>query len=80
MLQVLHVLVVDDSSITRKMVCKLLQSTGQCRCDQAADGSIAVEMMRRSLCTEMPIIAGTDTYRHFIFPYDNLVYLDEWFE
>eukprot|EP01036_Dinobryon_divergens_P027186 gene27186-35915_t len=49
---VLNVLVVDDSSMTRKMVCKLLQSTRRCNCDQAADGSIAVEMTRRSMLRE----------------------------
>ena len=52
MSQALNVLVVDDSSMTRKMVCKLLQSTRQCHCDQAADGSIAVEMIRQSMLRE----------------------------
>ena len=55
MLQVLKVLVVDDSSMSRKMVCKALHSATHC-CHQAADGSIAVEMVQKSMRTEM---AGT---------------------
>ena len=56
--QIVHVLVVDDSSMTRKMVCKVLRSTRQqCRCDQAADGAIAVEMMARSM---MPSRGGEE--------------------
>eukprot|EP01035_Chromulina_nebulosa_P023656 gene23656-30677_t len=49
--KVLNILMVDDSTMTRKMVCKLLHFSRLCRCDEAADGSIAVEMMRRSLQT-----------------------------
>lgn len=43
------VLVVEDSHRTRKMVCKALEATKSFRCDQAEDGSMAVEMMRRQL-------------------------------
>lgn len=44
-----NVLVVDDSDMTRKMVCKLLEATKKFRCEQAEDGSVAVEMIRRQL-------------------------------
>ena len=47
--QGLNVLVVDDSSISRKMVCKLLIITKQCLCDQAADGAIAVDMVQQRI-------------------------------
>ena len=41
---------VDDSALTRKMVCQVLQmNNGHCRCDQAGEGAIGVEMVRRSL-------------------------------
>ena len=43
------VLVVEDSPMTRKMVCKALEATKSFRCDQAEDGSVAVEMVRRQL-------------------------------
>ena len=47
--QGLNVLVVDDSSMTRKMVCKILRSSKQCICEQAADGAIAVDMIRQRM-------------------------------
>ena len=47
--QGLHTLVVDDSSMSRKMVCKALQSSKQCICEQAADGAIAVDMIRQRM-------------------------------
>ena len=47
--QGLNVLVVDDSSMSRKMVCKALQFSKQCVCDQAADGAIAVDMVQQRI-------------------------------
>ena len=44
-----RVLVVDDSDMNRKMVCKVLLGTKEFLCDQAADGSVAVEIMRRQM-------------------------------
>jgi hypothetical protein len=35
--------------MSRKMVTKALQSAMQCRCDQAADGSIAVQMIQQRM-------------------------------
>ena len=45
--KVLRVLVVDDSDINRKMVCKVLMGTKDFHCEQAVDGSVAVELIRR---------------------------------
>eukprot|EP01036_Dinobryon_divergens_P024407 gene24407-32853_t len=45
----LRVLVVDDSDMNRKMVCKVLSATNEFYCEQAVDGSEAVEMVRRQL-------------------------------
>eukprot|EP01036_Dinobryon_divergens_P029061 gene29061-38115_t len=53
--KVLHVLVVDDSTLTRKMVCQILKMNGRCRCNQAGDGAIGVEMVRKSLYLEQPL-------------------------
>ena len=44
-----RVLVVDDSAMNRKMVCKALATTKKFHCEQAADGSVAVEMVQRHL-------------------------------
>jgi CheY-like chemotaxis protein len=43
-----NVLVVDDSTMNRKMICKLFTKKG-ISCDQAEDGSIAVDMMKSIL-------------------------------
>ena len=45
----LRVLVVDDSDMNRKMVCKVLCATQEFYCEQAVDGSVAVEMVRQQL-------------------------------
>lgn len=45
--KVLRVLVVDDSDMNRKMVCKVLIGTKDFHCEQAVDGSVAVEIIRR---------------------------------
>lgn len=45
--ETLSALVVDDSAMNRRMVCKILQSSGQILCDQAENGVVAVEMVRR---------------------------------
>lgn len=45
----LSALVVDDSAMNRRMVCKILQASNKFRCDQAEDGCIAVEMVRRKI-------------------------------
>ena len=46
----LNILVVDDSSLTRKILIKVMLSMGH-RCSEAEDGSVAVEMVQRSLQT-----------------------------
>lgn len=46
----LRVLVVDDSDMSRKMVCKVLNATREFHCEQAVDGSVAVDMVRNQLC------------------------------
>ena len=48
-LERLQVLVVDDSDMNRKMVCKVLNATKEFHCEQAVDGSVAVEMVRRQM-------------------------------
>ena len=45
----LRVLVVDDSDTNRKMVCKVLTATKEFLCEQAVDGSVAVEMVQQQL-------------------------------
>ena len=42
------VLVADDSSLNRKLLCKLLSSAGY-TCDEASDGQVAVEMVKRRM-------------------------------
>ena len=44
----LSILVVDDSSLNRKLLCKLLCAAGY-TCEEASDGLIAVEMVRRRM-------------------------------
>ena len=48
-LEPMRVLVVDDSDMNRKMVCKVLTATKEFHCEQAVDGNVAVEMVRRQL-------------------------------
>lgn len=48
-LKQLRVLVVDDSDMNRKMVCKVLTATKEFLCEQAVDGSVAVEMVQQQL-------------------------------
>ena len=42
----MRVLVVDDSDLNRKMICKALAATKEFLCEQAGDGRKAVEMVR----------------------------------
>ena len=42
-------LVVDDSDMSRRMVCKILEATKTIACDQASDGSIAVRMVEEKI-------------------------------
>ena len=44
-LHVLHILVVDDSKINSKFVCKIFSKKGNWICDQAEDGQIAVDLV-----------------------------------
>lgn len=48
MTQVLKFLVVDDSTMSRKMVCKALHTAGH-HCEQASDGSISVKMVQQTM-------------------------------
>ena len=45
----MKVLVVDDSDLNRKMICKALAATKEFHCEQAVDGSKAVDMVRPHL-------------------------------
>jgi len=45
------ILVVDDSAINRKMLCRLFDSKS-IPCDQAEDGCIAVDMVQRVICNQ----------------------------
>eukprot|EP01036_Dinobryon_divergens_P032321 gene32321-41883_t len=47
--KVLKVLMVDDSEANCKMVCKVLENTKEFHCQQAADGSVAVEKVRHQM-------------------------------
>ena len=51
----LSTLVVDDSSMNRKMVCRVLHENQQFVCEQAEDGRIAVEMVRQKICQDATI-------------------------
>ena len=42
---VLHILVVDDSKINSKFICKILSKQANWVCDQAEDGQIAVDLV-----------------------------------
>lgn len=42
-----HLLIVDDSNMNRKIMIKLMEALGH-MCDEANDGSVAVEMMKKS--------------------------------
>jgi hypothetical protein len=44
----LHILIVDDSALTRKILSKVMVSLGHI-CTEAEDGSVAVELMRKAL-------------------------------
>jgi CheY-like chemotaxis protein len=48
----MKVLVVDDSDLNRKMICKALAATKEFLCEQAVDGSKAVEMVRPHLADD----------------------------
>lgn len=45
----LEVLVVDDSLMNRRMVCKILENSNEFRCEQAEDGRCAVEMVHKKM-------------------------------
>eukprot|EP01036_Dinobryon_divergens_P034638 gene34638-44781_t len=47
-IKVLKFLVVDDSTMSRKMVCKALHTAGH-HCEQASDGSISVKMVQQTM-------------------------------
>ena len=59
----LSVLVVDDSVMNRRMVCRALQTCRQFHfnCDQAEDGRIAVEMVREKILLIANMNSGTIT-------------------
>ena len=67
-----HVLVVDDSDSTRKMVCKLLDLTKQFLCEQAENGGVAVEMVRQRMLTQQQqqqqSFSGTTMTEHLSAP------------
>jgi CheY-like chemotaxis protein len=50
------VLVVDDSDLNRKMICKALVATKEFQCEQAVDGSVAVQMVKSNLSGQYDII------------------------
>eukprot|EP01036_Dinobryon_divergens_P027234 gene27234-35965_t len=62
-----HVLVVDDASLSRKMVCRILTSSG-CTVSEAADGTECLSILEENsgnidlVCMdyEMPIMKGPD--------------------
>ena len=56
----LRLLVVDDSRMSRKMLCRLLEAEGH-KCDEAEDGLIALEIMKQSLNTTMDANTTTIT-------------------
>ena len=56
-------LVVDDSKMNRKMLCRLLQTKGH-KCAEAEDGVQAVEVMTAALSTPPPLAAADDVAAH----------------
>ena len=57
----LNFLVVDDSHLNRKMLCKLLLSEGH-TFNQACDGLEAVERMKENMITENELISFSSSY------------------
>ena len=52
--EIMHVLVVDDATLSRKMVCRLMSSIG-CSFVEAADGSECLEVLEKARREGVPI-------------------------
>ena len=69
----LHVLVVDDAAMNRKLLSRLLRNHGHV-CDEAEDGEVAVRLVKQAMAdqnpydtvlldNEMPVMSGPDAAR-----------------
>jgi CheY-like chemotaxis protein len=68
----LHILVVDDSKLNRKMLIKILKADGH-SCDEAEDGKQAVDMVRASLTGTQPALNRTQPPIEITPTYDTIL-------